>query len=127
MSVRHDLTCVKGDSFEFKIKFDGAITGIEGISFGIKSNYRATNYAVIIRYGVYSADGEITSEGNGVYDCLLYASTTNDDSMIATNYVYEIKVKVRVANNGEDSDTRVYTPVYGQFKLLPNVIMSMTT
>lgn len=127
MSVRHDLTCVKGDSFEFKIKFDRAITNITDVMFGIKSNYKATNYAAIVRYGAQSSDGEIVYDGNGVYNCLLYASTTNDDSMIATNYVYEIKVKVRVANNGEDSDTRVYTPVYGQFKLLPNVILSMTT
>lgn len=124
MSVRHDLTCVKGDSFEFKIKFDGAINNIADVSFGIKSNYKATNYAVLVRYGGVSSDGEITSEGNGVYDCLIYAATTNDDSMLATNYVYEIKVKLRLANTGEDSDIRVYTPVYGQFKLLPNVIMT---
>ena len=123
MSVRHDLEFVKGDSIEFKIKFDGGISNIHDIKFAVKANYKATEKSIDVRYSYPTSDGEITLEGNNLYNCLVYATTTAASSLIPSTYVYEIKVTTQYYDDQYNIVTRVYTPVYGQFKLLPNVTL----
>lgn len=125
MSERHDLEYIKGDSIEFYINVGSGIDGISDIVFAVKPNYKASNCAIKISYGTPTSDGTITMESPGRYHCFIYATTMTSDDIPPTNYVYEIKVTTLTFEEDEHNDlvsvVKVYTPVYGQFKLLPNV------
>lgn len=121
MSVRQDLSFVKGDSIEFTLKFDEGIESISNVIFAVKSNYKSSGYAIYVQYDGQSTDGAITTEDYNEYNCIIYPTTMASDSLPPANYVYEIKVTTEAIDQHGVVVPRVYTPVYGQFKLLPNV------